>query len=121
MVMPAAVAVRVQRLLRSRRLALTTDYSGCGYFETAVSELCKGAGAEPPIILNQTDISGTCREWLLKAHPEGDPHLFEDILKRIRPRVVQRLRRVQERCTIRSPAPYFSGIWVTVRQSAPPN
>ena len=75
-------------------VSLSTDYSGAGFFESCVEDMCLAVEAPPPVLLYACDNNSKCRKWL-QSRARVPTHIFTDILDRVRPKSVDKLARLQ--------------------------
>ena len=85
-------------VLRFVRLAhsYSTGYSGCGFFESAVGQLCSHAGVRPPRCSEAWELLPKPRAGLLCSSPESPEHVYGDMMSIFPARAVAKMRRIQK-------------------------
>ena len=91
--LPAFALAKIHTSL-SQGVTLSTDYSGAGFFECCVEDMCQAISAPEPVLHYACDNNPKCRKWL-QGRARVPAHIFTDILERVRPRVVAKLTRLQ--------------------------
>ena len=73
----------------------SSDFSGAGFLESGLSQLCTSLNIDQPRCMYMSDIDPTCRQALMLFN--NDACVFGDITLRYRDEVIVRMRRVQRR------------------------
>ena len=85
----------MRRFLK-QAVGFSTAYSGAGFFESIVFQLCRHCGLKPPPCTHGWEIVPKCRQALLARNvSDGPEHVFGDLMSIFPQNKIRKLKRVQ--------------------------
>ena len=100
---PAQLCSHLDSFQRSQLLGFVrrahsynTGYSGCGFFESTVGQLCAHLGVRPPKCTEAWELLEKPRSALLQCSPESPQHVFGDMLSIFPPDKVSKMKIIQK-------------------------
>lgn len=93
-----APALRAVKQALERSAGFTTAYSGAGFFESMISQLCAAFEITAPPCLHACDVSPLCQRALTRYNscsPTSPQCVFGDLRHRVRRSAYLKMRRIQ--------------------------